>query len=178
LSVFIEKGGEFWMKQILIDVKKCVACKSCEISCAVIHSDSKNLFGAVMQEKKPIQRVFVEAGQGMSFPLQCRHCEDPKCVQACMSGAMYVDKDTGLVTNVQERCVGCWMCVMMCPFGSITQDRAQKIAVKCDRCVDIDFPFCVTACPTKAISFSDIDEFSRNTRKEYLANFLLPEEGK
>ncbi len=166
------------MKQILVDVNKCLACKSCEIACAVIHSESNNLFGAVLQEKKPKQRVYVEAGEGISFPLQCRQCEEARCVQACMSGAMYRDAESGLVWNDPDRCVGCWMCVMVCPFGAILQDKEQKVAVKCDRCVDIQIPACVQACPTKAIKFTEIDDFSKKVRKHYLTNFQFAEEGK
>lgn len=47
---------------------------------------------------------------GVTFPLQCRHCEDPRCIQACMSGAMSKDSGSGLVANDPDRCVGCWMC--------------------------------------------------------------------
>ncbi|PKM82700.1 MAG: 4Fe-4S ferredoxin [Firmicutes bacterium HGW-Firmicutes-14] len=166
------------MKQILVDIKKCLACKSCEIACAVTHSESKSLIGAVLQDKKPRQRVYVEAGDGISFPLQCRHCEDPRCVSACMSGAMYTDDQTGLVANNPDKCVGCWMCVMVCPFGAITQDTEQKIAQKCERCVDLEEPACVMACPTKAIKFLDIDVFSKDARLQYLTNFHLKEEGK
>lgn len=166
------------MKQILIDLKKCLACKSCEINCAITHSESADIFGAFLEAKKPRQRIHVEAGEGVSFPLQCRQCEDPKCVRACMSGAMYRDVLSGLVTNNPDRCVGCWMCVMVCPFGAITRDVEEKIAVKCDRCAGLEQPACVLACPTRAIKFADIDDFSKNIRKQYLTNFQLSEEGK
>ena len=166
------------LKQILVDVNKCLACKSCEIACAVAHSASRNIIGACLQETRPRQRVNVEAGEGFSFPLQCRQCEEPNCVRACISGAMYKDTQSGLVFNNSEKCVGCWMCVMVCPFGSISLDKEQKKAVKCDRCVDMDVPACVGACPTKAIKFMDIDDFSKKTRKQYLTNFLISEGGK
>lgn len=165
------------MKQILVNIAKCLACKSCEIACAVAHSESGDLVGAILQEKKPKQRVYVEAGQGLSFPLQCRQCEEARCVQACMSGAMYKDDSTGLVLNNPDRCVGCWMCVMVCPFGSITQDRINKKALKCDRCSGLESPACVQACPTRAIKFTDVDNYSKNARKHYLTNFQFSEEG-
>ncbi len=165
------------MKQILVDLNRCLACKSCEIACAVAHSESKNLIGAVLQENKPKQRIYVESGQGVSFPLQCRQCDDARCVRACMSGAMYKDASSGLVSNNPDKCVGCWMCVMVCPFGSITRDKADKKALKCDRCADLDIPACVQACPTKAIKFAEVDDFSKNARKQYLTNFQFSEEG-
>ena len=157
------------MKQILVDVEKCLGCKSCELACAVNKSESKNLFVALSQVPKPVPRVFVEAGDGFSLPVQCRHCEDAKCIQACMSGAM--QKDTsGAVTNNPEKCVGCWMCVMVCPFGAIIQDN-NKLATKCDRCAGLESPACVQACPTKALQYIDIDDYSRSGRKKFLTNF-------
>jgi len=166
------------LKQILVDINKCLACKSCEIACAVTHSGSKDLYGAVLQERKPKQRVYVEAGDGLSFPLQCRQCEEPRCVQACMSGAMFRDTESGLVQNNSDKCVGCWMCVMVCPFGAIIQDTEEKKAIKCDRCMELEVPACVQACPTKAIKFTQIDDYSRAARKQYLTNFQISEEVK
>jgi len=166
------------MKEILIDLKKCLSCKSCEIACTVSHSNSGSIFGAVLEEKKSRPRIHVEAGEGASFPLQCRQCEDPKCVQACISGAMSKDTSTGLVVSNPDKCIGCWMCVMVCPFGAIAQDREDKSAVKCDRCAGLEEPACVRACPTRAIKFAEIDEFCKSTRKEYLSNFQFSEEGK
>lgn len=70
------------------------------------------------------------------------------------------------------------MCVMVCPFGAITQDRKHKSAVKCDRCASLEIPACINACPTKAIKFVEIDNYSKTMRKQYLTNFQFSEEGK
>lgn len=166
------------MKQILVDVKRCLGCKSCEIACAVGHSVTKNLFTAIAEAHKPRKRVFVEQGNGLNFPVQCRHCEEPACVQACMAGALKKDADTGVVMHHADRCVGCWMCVMTCPFGALGQDKQGKVAVKCDRCSETGDPQCVKACPTKAIMYLPVDDFSKNRRVSYLTNIFYQEEGK
>ena len=46
------------------------------------------------------------------------------------------DDETGIVTN-DDRCVGCWMCVMVCPYGGIKRDVVKQMAIKCDQCKDI-----------------------------------------
>jgi len=166
---FIRKGG-VTVKQILVEVDKCLGCKSCEIACVVAHSETGDLIGAFLQNPQPVRRVFVEAGEGFNLPLQCRQCEEPKCVQACMSGAMRKEV-SGLVSNDPDKCVGCWMCVMVCPFGAITRDVTNKLAAKCDRCAGLDQPACVRACPTEAIQFLDVDDFCKSGRKKYLTNF-------
>jgi carbon-monoxide dehydrogenase iron sulfur subunit len=48
------------MKQLFINIDKCLACRSCEIACALAHSQSKDLFSAIHEEPKPLPRTKVE----------------------------------------------------------------------------------------------------------------------
>lgn len=150
------------MKRIWVDREKCLGCKSCELQCAIERdSVSKTLLGAVQETPLPIARVGVFGDKGRSFPLQCRHCQDAACLRACPSGAMRRDEATEAVFVEQEKCRGCWMCVMACPFGVITPNSAYKVAVKCDACIHMEEPACVNACPTGALSQGDTVEFQK-----------------
>ncbi|MDK2986016.1 MAG: anaerobic carbon-monoxide dehydrogenase iron sulfur subunit, partial [Clostridia bacterium] len=140
-------------------------------SCAVEHSPSKELLAAVAGGEKTVPRVFVETDGKLNFPLQCRHCQEPACVYACMSGALSKEEKTGKVVVSEEKCVGCWMCVMTCPFGAIIQGSDHKVIKKCDRCPDREEPACTTACPTDAIQFISVDQFSKDRRRKYLTVF-------
>jgi len=152
------------MEKIFCDIRKCLGCKSCEIACAVEHSASKNIFQAIMEEKKPRQRVVVRSTSKEPFPLRCRHCEDAPCVQACMSGAMYKDEQ-GVTRHDPDKCVGCWMCIMVCPFGAIS--RQENLALKCDLCPDREDSFaCVEACPTNALFVGTWEEFKKKLEQE------------
>lgn len=156
------------MKQLLVRSEICVGCKSCELACAVAHSQSKTLFAAIFEPETPRKRVYVETDGTVNFPLQCRQCSDMPCVHACMAGAMYQDQETGLVQINAEKCVGCWMCVMVCPFGAINEGQVHK-AVKCDRCRDLDYdPACVKACPTKALQFVEVNAFAKAGRSSWV----------
>jgi carbon-monoxide dehydrogenase iron sulfur subunit len=99
-----------------------------------------------------MSRVIVEESRPLTFAIQCRHCEDPVCVTACMTGAMTKDPETGAVLHDKEQCIGCWMCIMVCPYGGIRRDmRDHKAASKCDLCLELEEPACVAACPNEAL---------------------------
>jgi len=146
------------MKQLYYYVDKCLGCKSCEIACAVAHSASADLFKAIREEMLSLPRKKVHSAKGKNYPVSCRHCKDPKCVDACMAAALVYDKEKGMVEHDETRCVGCWMCVMACPYAAIRPNIKKKIPLRCDKCKDKDEPACVKACPTGAIIWQEVSE--------------------
>lgn len=91
-----------------------------------------------------------------SFAIQCRHCPDAPCVEACISGAMSRNEKTEVVNCDEDKCVGCWSCIMVCPYGVIKRNYSvRKVASKCDLCVDEELPVCVKNCPNEALKFLD-----------------------
>jgi carbon-monoxide dehydrogenase iron sulfur subunit len=154
------------MKEIFVRLDRCQGCKSCEIACAVQHSASKSLFGAVSEKPGPVRRLYVEMAEGSKVPLLCRHCEDAPCVAVCRTGSMSQDPISRVVDRDADRCVGCWMCAMTCPYGVIGGQLEVRKAVKCDRCLDLDEPACVHACPTRSLVFATQSEFMEMMRKE------------
>jgi len=156
------------MKEVLVRPDKCVSCHSCEIACAVEHSHSKNLFGAIGEKPVPRKRIYVEhtAEHMISLPMICHHCEDAPCAAVCPTGALTQDAMSRVVSHEPEACVGCWTCAMVCNYGMIGRHKEQRVAIKCDRCPDIDVPACVTACPTGALVYVKVDEFSGTKRAE------------
>ena len=156
------------MKEIFVDIERCTACKACEIACAVEHSASKSLFGAIFESPAPQKRVHVEPAFAYAYPVRCLHCGDAPCVSACPNGAMSRDAATGSVIVLEERCQGCLMCAMVCPFGAISVHTSKRTAVKCDRCPDrlaIGLrPACVEACPTHALEFGEEEDLVAEKR--------------
>lgn len=150
-------------KHIFVKPELCTGCRSCEIGCAVRHSKGKTLVSAVLQQPPPMKRLFVEQADSLKMPVLCRHCEDAPCVRGCISGCLYKD-DNGFVRRHKERCIGCWTCVMLCPFGVITRDPDKHIAVKCDRCHKYDVPACVESCPTGALYMADVEGVGKEKR--------------
>jgi len=145
------------MKKIIIREEYCMGCRLCEIQCVVQHSKTKNILKVYKgKDIKPLPKIRVEQEGYISFALQCRHCQDAPCIEACITGAMYRDKKTGAVLCNEEKCVGCWMCIMVCPSGVIQRNiEGKKVASKCDLCTGEEIPACVKNCPNEAIILED-----------------------
>jgi len=146
-------------KVLMINIERCLACKSCEIACALAHSKSGLLEEALTESPRPQRRVTVEAVGEFGVPMQCRHCEDAPCIAVCPTAAIHRHQADGPVVIEQERCIGCKFCLMVCPFGVIDVSSDGKVMVKCDLCIERtrvgQEPACVEACPTHALKLVD-----------------------
>ena len=150
-------------KKIVANPNACMGCGLCEVSCTVQHSKSKDIIKTYNKESpRPISRVRLEMSKPVSFAIQCRHCENAPCVQACLTGAMQKDPQTGLVTHNPEKCMGCWTCVMICPFGAIKMDNQNRIIAKCDRCLELETPACVANCPNGGLEIKEVSDSKEN----------------
>jgi carbon-monoxide dehydrogenase iron sulfur subunit len=122
----------------------------------VRRSKSRNIIRAFRRERDTVVPAVVVEDEGcVSFALQCRHCDDAPCIEACITGAMRRDPATGAVVCDEDRCVGCWSCVMVCPVGAVMRGKARKVASKCDLCAGEAEPACVAGCPNEALSYEE-----------------------
>jgi anaerobic carbon-monoxide dehydrogenase iron sulfur subunit len=169
-----------YMKDVMIRPERCLGCRSCEIACAVAHSESKNLFSAVGEKPAPKKRICLEyvPDLGVSLPITCRHCKDAPCVSVCPTKALHQDENASIVSYDQNRCVDCWNCSKVCSrFSTLYQlilvmgcwsssmnynhgviNRQAEAGIKCDLCEGRDIPACVEACPTHALIFTEANE--------------------
>lgn len=158
------------MKVIGVHLDRCLGCKTCELYCAVERgSNGKTLWKAVQEHPLPQARVRVEGTTNFSFPLQCRHCLKAPCLDACLTGALTRDAQSGLVMVKEDTCIACWTCIMFCPYGVIYPWPERKFALKCDRCAFMEKPICIDVCPCQALELVELEELaaaSRQKRKE------------
>lgn len=113
----------------------------------------------------------------------CMQCQNPPCVNVCPVGATWSTPE-GVVLIDQDRCIGCRMCMAACPYerrfftwsqpptpvDSIFVEYSPEhqvpmkkgVVYKCDFCPDLAragrLPYCVQACPNKAIYYGDLEE--------------------
>jgi len=156
-------------KTIIVDIKKCLACKSCEIACALAHSESKVLEQAVTESPKPQRMVTVEPAGEFGVPIQCRHCEDAPCLEICPTTAIYRENEQSPVLINEDMCIGCKICVLICPFGVLQIGHKGRAVIKCDMCYERmeqnELPMCIEACPTKALKLVSLQEITKSKRK-------------
>ena len=136
------------MKRIYVKEKWCLGCHLCEY-----YSGVSNMVKA-LKGVKINPRIHIEEENGVSFAVSCRHCKDPLCVKSCITGSLRVVD--GVVTFNKEKCVGCYTCILSCPYGAVMPSE-NGVIQKCELCIknSCGSPACVSGCPNQAIVFEE-----------------------
>jgi len=176
-----DAGGD---DAILIDLTRCVGCRTCEESCAEAHglpdpdwSDdfsyesfrptTETQWTAVNRYETSKGEVFVKR--------QCMHCLQPACSAACLTKAMYKTEE-GPVIWRESKCMGCRFCMVSCPFDvpKFEYNSAVPKIQKCRMCFERlekgQLPVCVENCPNEALTFGKRDDLLREARKRIVEN--------
>ncbi|MFB3902713.1 MAG: 4Fe-4S dicluster domain-containing protein [Acidobacteriota bacterium] len=107
-----------------VDLDRCNGCGACMLACAV-----ENNVAPVPEEaddRKGVTWIRVyKASNGAAFPeartvylpVLCQQCgHETPCVAVCPQQAVDVDPETGIVSQMPERCLGCRYCMAACPY--------------------------------------------------------------
>jgi len=135
-------------RAILVDITKCIGCRSCEQACKETHGFPKDTEAKL----SPTALTVVEEHGDKYVRRMCMHCQDPACASACLVGAL---KKTALgpVTYDGSKCIGCRYCLVACPFSVPRYEWSKLVPYvkKCDMCATRQAnnqpPACVEACP-------------------------------
>ena len=143
-------------RAMLIVVGNCIGCDHCVEACNQYHSGKTapdlSTFRGQYPTSNPYTKVATPGPNGtLPIPQNCLHCNDAPCATVCQSRAL-TQLPSGTVHYDEDRCIGCFLCTSVCPFGSITTDNVNKKILKCDHCVNLTEdgttkPFCVQICP-------------------------------
>lgn len=155
---------------VIADPGRCIGCNTCMAACSSVHREA----GLQAMSRLTVTRIF-----DVTAPMLCRHCEDAPCARVCPVDAIFLAGDR--VELDEQKCIGCKMCAVACPFGAITPSGTpisgvagvrvpypatsgaidpllawnigvKAVAVKCDLCsFQKAGPECVRVCPTDAL---------------------------
>jgi carbon-monoxide dehydrogenase iron sulfur subunit len=71
-----------------------------------------------------------------------------------------------MVSIDMEKCVGCWTCIVACPYRALSRDLNSKTVVKCDLCPGREIPACVVNCPNEALVYVELQTENPNVESQ------------
>lgn len=137
------------MGHIVADPRMCAGCRTCMAACSLNHEGVSGPAYARIRVIQPAQNIFD------TTIITCKQCDAANCLEACPTGALHVDEETGARVINQKQCTGCQSCVQACPQypnSPIFFDEETQTCFKCDLCGGD--PMCVKLCPM-SVSFSE-----------------------
>ncbi|MGB4504962.1 MAG: 4Fe-4S dicluster domain-containing protein [Syntrophaceticus sp.] len=161
-------------KTVFVDTSLCTGCRACSVACKAwndLPAEKNRLITSYQSQDKTTHNTWTyisfhekyENGkmEWLMYKHQCYHCEEPSCMKACSSDAIYRTK-SGYTLVDHDKCIGCGYCVANCPWNVPKVDKATNKARKCTGCIDrvengLE-PACVQTCQPGALSFGDRDQ--------------------
>lgn len=141
-----------------VDLDACTGCKACVAAC---HSLNGLDEGESWRSVSMLRGVSADRPFQQTVTAACHHCVDPACLNGCPVDAYEKDPVTGIVSHLDDQCIGCGYCTLTCPYEVPVMNPARGIVRKCDMCKDRlaenEAPACVQACPNGAITITLVD---------------------
>jgi len=140
-----------------MDTRRCVGCNACVLGCKAENglplAGFRDWITTETRGRFPTLQMEIRSER-------CNHCDNAPCVSACPTGASHV-AEGGIVLVAPRKCTGCKACIASCPYEARYPHPGGHVD-KCTFCIHrvnrgLD-PACVSNCPTKALTFGDLND--------------------
>jgi benzoyl-CoA reductase subunit BamC len=134
------------VKEIKVDLDKCIGCRACEVACSAFHARPK--YSSTNPARSRI-RVVIDDLNDVYVPIRAGDYTPAECTGRhtyTISGKEYSE---------------CSFCGVSCPARDLFKEPDSGLPLKCDMCEDdppISEPMCVQVCPHDALVYIEREE--------------------
>ena len=133
------------VKQIKVDLDKCIGCRACEIACSAFHATPK--YSSTNPARSRI-RVVIDELNDCYVPIRAGDYTQAECT----------GRHTYTIEGKQYR--QCSFCGVSCPSRDLFKEPDSGLPLKCDMCENdppLEEPMCVQVCPHDALTYEETE---------------------
>lgn len=131
------------VKEINVDVDKCIGCRACEVACSGIHANPK--YSSFNPSRSRI-RVVMDMLNDVYVPLRAGEYSPAECTgrhSFKIDGKQYSE---------------CSFCPTSCPSRDLFKEPDSGLPLKCDMCVGEEVPLCVQVCRPGVLTYEERED--------------------
>ena len=131
------------VKQIIVDVDKCIGCRACEMACSAFHAVPK--YSSANPARSRI-RVVVDELKDIYVPIRSSHYTPAEC-----------NSRYNYIINGKEY-NECSFCRSCCPSRDKFKEPYSGLPLQCDMCESnppLEEPWCVKVCGCDALTYAE-----------------------
>jgi len=134
------------VKEIKVDLDKCIGCRACEVACSAFHARPK--YSSTNPARSRI-RVVIDDLNDVYVPIRAGDYTPAECT----------GRHTYTINGKEYR--ECSFCGVSCPARDLFKEPDSGLPLKCDMCEDdppLSEPMCVQVCPHDALIYVEKEE--------------------
>ena len=134
------------VKEIKVDLDKCIGCRACEVACSAFHARPK--YSSTNPARSRI-RVVIDELNDVYVPIRAGDYTPAECT----------GRHTYTINGKEYR--ECSFCGVSCPARDLFKEPDSGLPLKCDMCEDdppLPEPMCVQVCPHDALIYEEREE--------------------
>ena len=157
------------VKEIKVDLDKCIGCRACELACSGFHANPK--YSSFNPARSRI-RVVTDLVNDVLVPIRAGDYSSTECTgrqSFTIDGKEYSE---------------CSFCTVSCPARDLFREPDSGLPLKCDMCEDVpplSEPMCVQVCRVGALTYAvrevEIKEEPKLGKMEFALQSLIDKHG-